>query len=65
LGWPPAQRASGSERGGHPGPFPPTLILPLGGGKKLFFDSIGCNIDYTLLFYHTAFQVEIVHNMSN
>jgi hypothetical protein len=37
----PLVMGEGWDGGGPPGPFPPTLILPLGGGRKLFFDSIG------------------------
>jgi len=33
----PLLRGEGWDGGGHRGPFPPTLILPLRGGRKLFF----------------------------
>ena len=33
----PLMRGEGWDGGGHRGSFPPTLILPLRGGRKLFF----------------------------
>ena len=57
LGWPPAQRASGSERGGHRGPFPPHLNPPLGtsrfrppwGEEVIFLTQLGLDLNGGIL----------------
>jgi len=48
LGWPPAQRASGSERGGHRG-HPPHLNPPPPRGEEvIFLDSIGVLFTFSM-----------------